>query len=41
LAGDTKFAWVVGFGSGYVDTGVKGTRFRVWCVRGPMQESVY
>ena len=41
-AEDVKFAWVVAFYDGTV--GVSNKTFetlQVWCVRGPMQESVY
>ena len=35
-------AWDVNFGSGLVETNGKATNgFSAWCVRGPMQESVY
>lgn len=35
------FAWGVNFGNGVVDTNLKAVAFPAWCVRGPMQESVY
>jgi hypothetical protein len=34
-------AWRVDFNVGLVNTTGKGNSFYVWCVRGPMQESVY
>ena len=34
-------AWAVDFNSGFVVVGGKSTSINVWCVRGPMQESVY
>jgi hypothetical protein len=35
------YAWHVGFNVGGVDALSKTSSFHVWCVRGPMQESVY
>lgn len=41
IAGEPTSAWAVSFGDGVVGNGVKAAAGPVWCVRGPMQESVY
>lgn len=41
VAVDPTFAWYVSFYNGDVGHGFKLGAFYVWCVRGPMQESVY
>lgn len=40
-AGNAVLAWSVGFFEGDVGSGDKASNLLVWCVRGPMQESVY
>ena len=35
------FAWSVHFVDGTVSPDTKTFKLNVWCVRGPMQESVY
>ena len=41
LAEHPPNAWGVGFNNGGVGNGLKSVAIPVWCVRGPMQESVY
>jgi hypothetical protein len=41
LADNSANAWFVNFADGSVSTAGKATIALVWCVRGPMQESVY
>jgi hypothetical protein len=40
-AGNPATAWVVSFLDGFAVTNGKTDTIRVWCVRGPMQESAY
>jgi len=41
FAEDQAAAWHVGFDNGEVQTGPKAQAYYIWCVRGPMHESVY